>query len=263
MDTSRQGICHICGKNSKLTFEHVPPLSTFNDKKIKSVSGEQLFSTKNRPWDTSGMTYTLQQRGAGFFSLCESCNNNTGCWYGKEYTKFVWSIGKLMYDREEDFIVNEFTHLQLYKVNPLAIIKQMLSMFCSINKDYFIDDNLREFILNKTSKELDKKKYRLCMYLTKDLCIRYAGLTWLFNLENSDSIAVSEISAYPIGLILYLNPENTHVSHGYDITDFANCEYNTEYNIDFSLPLYERNSFFPLDYRTKEDIEDCIRKKKT
>ena len=36
------GICHLCGKYTKLTIEHVPPKSAFNKGKVLNVNGVEL-----------------------------------------------------------------------------------------------------------------------------------------------------------------------------------------------------------------------------
>jgi hypothetical protein len=37
------GICHLCGSNGELTFEHVLPRSAFNHNPVISISYEQAF----------------------------------------------------------------------------------------------------------------------------------------------------------------------------------------------------------------------------
>lgn len=53
--------------------------------------------------------------------------------------------------------------------------------------------------------------YKICMYFTKSNIIKYAPLTVLLK-ENDftwESMAISEITAYPLGFILYFNPTDT------------------------------------------------------
>lgn len=59
---------------------------------------------------------------------------------------------------------------------PARIIKQVLSMLCSINspeKPQF--EELREFVLDKDAVGIDKSKYKLCMYFTETTLYKYAG----------------------------------------------------------------------------------------
>lgn len=58
---NKTGICHICLEEKKLSFEHFPPESCLNDGKVKIAN-------------------KISQRGIGDYTLCDSCNNNTGRW---------------------------------------------------------------------------------------------------------------------------------------------------------------------------------------
>ena len=73
----KEGICHLCGTFGQLSFEHVPPRRAFNELKIKSFKFWDIYcSKKGRD----------QQKGAGDYTLCNSCNNNTGSCYAESYT---------------------------------------------------------------------------------------------------------------------------------------------------------------------------------
>lgn len=76
------GKCHICGTTDELSYEHIPPRAAFSSHKnfiyfIKDVLGSEKF-----PWDLSGKRGKQLQKGIGFYTLCDKCNNNTGAWYG-------------------------------------------------------------------------------------------------------------------------------------------------------------------------------------
>ena len=40
------GICHLCGKYTELTFEHVPPKSANNKDRAKLITGREIFNVK-------------------------------------------------------------------------------------------------------------------------------------------------------------------------------------------------------------------------
>ena len=70
----KYGICKLCGKQSKLTFEHIPPEGAFNSKPV-------YFQDKENLLDKSSYRYGGRKRsnkGAGGYHLCKSCNNNNG-----------------------------------------------------------------------------------------------------------------------------------------------------------------------------------------
>ena len=80
------GTCQICGTEGKLSFEHVPPESAYNDQKILRTAFEKMLQ-RDDPDDMRGGRY--QQRGAGAYTLCERCNNTTGHWYGGAYLEWA------------------------------------------------------------------------------------------------------------------------------------------------------------------------------
>ena len=70
---------------------------------------------------------------------------------------------------------------------------------------------------------------------------------------------VSEISAYPLGFLLYFSPKED-ISHiCFDITSFADCEPDETCALDMVLPIYECNSVFPTDFRSKDEIQTTVK----
>ena len=63
------GKCRLCGETKKLTFEHVPPETTFNNYSVHILSGEQVIKqvadSDILPWDFSDAKGKIQQRGRG------------------------------------------------------------------------------------------------------------------------------------------------------------------------------------------------------
>ncbi len=263
MGKKHLGRCALCKQACELTFEHIPPAAAFNSTPAKPVSGDKIIEDDDRmPWDTTGLKYYNQQRGMGKYSLCKSCNNNTGTWYGYEYIKLAHIIHSAFGDKD----ISLKGGIGIKDVYPLRFIKQVLSMFCAINS--LTDkrfDSLREFVLNKNSKGIDKTKYKLCMYFTKSNLVKYAPLTVILRINKNgtnESIALTEITAYPLGFILYLDPTDTWEYDGFDITSFADIEYDDIASVEMPLLINEVNDIFPTFYRTKEEIIECIEENK-
>lgn len=250
------GKCALCGKECDLTFEHIPPRKAFNDTPAKPVSGETLLESKKEdqmPWDLSGLKYDNQQKGMGYYSLCAECNNNTGSWYGDAYSEFAHIVFRAFTKP----IPTDANCIELKEISPLRIIKQVISMFCSINSfDNSNWDDLRQFVLNKEDVGIDKTKYRIHMYFTKSSIMKYAPFSILLvkGVGEIDSIKLSEITAAPFGFILYFDPTDNIPYHGIDITGFADFKYNEIADIRFPLVIYEMNDLLPTHYRTKEEI---------
>jgi hypothetical protein len=58
---AEEGICHLCGKDGPLSFEHVPPESAFNDRPVLLGAIDDVWDTE---FDDSKLRGKIQQRGA-------------------------------------------------------------------------------------------------------------------------------------------------------------------------------------------------------
>ena len=257
--SKHNGKCALCGIEGELTFEHIPPRSAFNDTPSRPVSGHELFKAENlndaerMPWDTTGMQYTHQQKGMGYYCLCQSCNNNTGTLYGDSYVVLARTVHNAMTKRTPDD-PNGIGFREMY---PLRFIKQVISMFCSINNpnDPKMEE-LRKFVLDKDAKGLDRTKYKLCMYFTETTLRKYNGVCAVLKKTSAglESMILSEITAYPFGFILYFNPTETWDYKGTDITECADFGYDDKADILFPWKIEEMNDHFPEVFRSCDTI---------
>ncbi|MEN6417955.1 MAG: hypothetical protein ABFC73_03445 [Clostridiaceae bacterium] len=257
------GKCALCGCEAEMTFEHIPPRSCFNSAPAKSVTGNEIIASLSNhhrnPWDVKGLPYGNQQRGMGCSVLCAKCNSSTGKWYGESYASLVHSVHKVI--RENEIHVPSMLDFFIKGVYPLRIVKQILSMTCSINYPYYEDDRFRklaDFVLEKNASGIDKESFRIYLYIAYNHQIKYWPLTVLIKkIPGNDEYipdTVSEIFAYPLGFVVCFNP-NPQIGHpGIDITSFCDFKYGQMCNLDFSVPVLESNSVSPCDYRSKKEI---------
>lgn len=264
---AKSGRCHICGEYKRLTDEHIPPRSAFNDSHICIYTGEEsLRNDDQMPWDFSGMEGRPIHKGVKFRRLCLQCNGQlTGANYVPSYSDFVRQAYILLQKgvpiRPSGFGTFEFKGLR-----PLRIAKQVMAMFLGINALGLGDSRpeLRDFVMRKEQRSLSPEKYGLHMYVAGGRLSRYCGLSVLlrgFKPGSSRSTrAVSELTSIPLGFLLELDPgeEEKRLT---DILFFAN-EYSFEERRDIrlELPVREVNTMFPLDYRSQKDVTvDYIR----
>ncbi|MBR4110415.1 MAG: hypothetical protein IKK43_01825 [Clostridia bacterium] len=265
MKDKKYGKCHLCGNVTELTFEHLPPEKAHNDRAARVITGDVLskhIAGVKKPWDYSGERYKNMQRGMGGYTLCSNCNNNTGAWYAQEYVKFANTIGIIL-NTKVNIEKSDWLQVSLIDAHPLRIMKQILCMFASTMPPEFLDANpdLREFILNKYSRNFDVKKYRISMYFLKTLSNGWSGLTGM--LRSSETRLVAYMDLYPLGFVLEIDPKGENFKNTLDITSLAtNCEYDTKCTLELCSNILERNNFFPADFRTKDEIEMCIENNK-
>src|SRR5688572_14882515 len=116
---SKMGRCRLCGKAKKMTEEHVPPQSAYNDQQIRFTSFSDLFASDT----TRPSRYKSSKNGMKQWSLCAECNKSTGHDYVpafSEWTNQAYSwLEKL----------NEWSGMPLrYEIQPLNVLKQILLM---------------------------------------------------------------------------------------------------------------------------------------
>lgn len=219
-----EGNCALCGEFKKLSFEHVPPVAAFNSKPIFIQSHEHLT-------DQSSYVFGKKSRsnkGFGGYTLCETCNNNTGDWYARDFAEFAHQGMEIIQETEPQYIIKG-----IYKIKPLNVIKQILTMFMSADKSGHLQSqkDLVEFLLNKKSVGMPEK-YGIHLYSTLSPKKRMMGYSVVYD----PKLGVqkwSEINFQPFGYLLAEESKPAH-KHMCDITNFGNINYDKELSVEIS-----------------------------
>lgn len=230
----KEGICRICGKHKKLTFEHVPPESAFNSNPIYFQKSVHLHDTKSPLYGKR----IRSNQGAGGYYLCKTCNNLTGSYYGESYKKFAY-IGKTAL-MNKVWASKNITFE--YAVQPLNILKQVLSMFMAIDtSDQLLNlDGLSDFILNKDSQVLPDS-LRVFIYHSATKQVRNG---WGMARTEKGIHYLGEITFPPFGLVYALNSEPTR-NDFFEITDFKNYNFNQTVQVRFAIPFLTPKTYIP------------------
>jgi hypothetical protein len=251
------GTCRLCGKKTNLTFEHIPPKSTFNKNSgyiispisiIESIESKDPFSTNPKG--------IIKQGGTGNYSLCGDCNSFLGRTYVNSYTAWVYSGIQLLNSNLE----SPFSFV-LHNIEPLKILKEILSMFISIEDEDFYknDKELCDFVRNPTSNNLPEK-YQLYIHLFNEGKIFYFPFSVVGNFKTGSIIPCSEITFPPFGYVLTINFKG-EIDRLINITSFKDFPFESKANVKFeNMYKLPRLLSIPLDFRTKEEIEDSLKK---
>ena len=260
------GNCRICGEHKKLSFEHVPPRSAFNNHRavIKRLPD---FINKD-PDDYFKKGGKISQKGVGDHTLCEKCNNDTGGWYGDAFAEWA--------HRGMDLLGYAQGHPSLYytfHIYPLRVIKQIVCMFFSTNDDRFRYNHpdLVKFVLNKHERLLNPK-IRIFAFYSASPRRRYVGGATKAEIDpdeiNPDTIdsflskirgdfdigrGLSELAFPPIGYLMTFDSEPPD-SQLVDISFFARYTYDDWTSIALRLPALPVYTYFPGDYRDYEQV---------
>lgn len=252
------GKCKICGKEKKLTFEHIPPKASFNGQKVEIIKGDELIKTitgKRLPWDTSGLKKKVSQNGTKVKTLCSKCNSFTGQHYGSWYVDLVGGFHNFIQSNKPK--ANEYYEFDLHQIKPLNIFKQIISMFCSTTSITMTHPIIRKFLLDIECNEFPEDEFRVLLNIFISGIPKITGPTVMSTIR--DHYLLSQIVAYPFELTLIMNYDKlkskdlTH--YGTDITNFTKYKYNAEEDIKFKARMIESFTSFPLERRGKDEIE--------
>jgi len=256
----QKGICRLCGKEEELTFEHIPPRSSFN-KHTKFVSIDFMEYVQSDDIINNPPRGKIKQGGIGYNTLCSKCNSFLGSNYVNAYK--IWSQAGAQILSKDDFGFVIFTMIEQ---EPLKVLKEIISMFIAINGDWYLKayPELADFVNNPELKKLPDK-FRVFMYLTNEGGTRYMHHSVYYKPELGGAVNCTEIAYPPFGYVLTIDfLKNINVLT--NITHFKEFDLEEKTNIKlpmFKLPVY---SPFPLDYRSKVkmtyDTQNSLKLKK-
>jgi hypothetical protein len=215
---TQEGKCALCGNFGKLSFEHVPPRSAFNNKPIFIQNHDNLVNENSYLFGKK----MKSNKGLGAYTLCQSCNNLTGDWYARDFVSFAQQGMAIISTMEpQPFIVGQ------YKFKPLNVIKQILTMFMSADKSGYLQSisDLTDFILNKES-NLFPNTFKVFLYSNISVQKRMMGYSVVYDPVQGVQ-KWSEINFKPFGYLLSENSSSAHEDM-LDITPFGQFRYDEE-----------------------------------
>lgn len=193
----------------------------------------------------------MQQRGGGDFTLCERCNNNTGAWYGAEYAAWAKQgferLLRIPTTTEDAFFIP-------FRGRPLRFLKQVLTMFFSVNSDTFADQHhdLVRFVLNRQTTGLSSA-YNVDLVLVRGGFARSAGAFGVADLQSGTTQIASEVAHAPFAFRLLLGGVKSQ-RHG-AIEHLARYGYNDEAEVWLHTIAGHVATKYPGDYRSLERVD--------
>jgi hypothetical protein len=241
------GVCHICGVNAKLSFEHVPPERAFNSHPI--VRRPFLEMLNREPGDPLPKGQ-IEQRGLGGYTLCERCNNLTGHWYGPAFVDWCHQGMQIILRAE-----GKPSLVYLHHVFPLRIIKQIVTMFFSACRGGLRETapELEAFVLNPERRYLPPQ-FDIFTYYNLEGTFRYWGVTSVLRLNTGLISAFAEITFPPFGYVMTFDsaPPDDRL---FSLSHFARYDYDEFRTFEMKLPVLPTILSIPGDYRTRDEIE--------
>lgn len=243
-----EGVCRLCGKTTKLSFEHVPPQSIFNDQPVKQYDGNEVLK-RILDFENGKIRYKNMQRGSGGFFLCESCNSYTGTKYNTVFKEVAGDIGNLILQNTTNDTTGICVETKPIKWN--RFFKQVMTMFVDVSDLCINDNELKNYILDENSTKFDSDKYKVFCYTTNFKKYKPSKIIGRLEIDTFDLLG-AEISAFPLGFLLLVDEKKglhqrvdlEEFSYiGLDITDFATFDCDCEYKIDAIIPLHRIDNY--------------------
>lgn len=253
-------LCRICRRTeAKLSYEHVPPRSAFNDAPIIVYGIDDWLSR-----DADGMLAggRIEQRGAGGHTLCPRCNNNTGSWYGTELKRAANTGAGLLMDaplKEFDRLLDHrWAQVRLKQSDagpyPLRFIKQIIAMLLATSPSELTLNHpeLGDFVLDRTRTGLSDR-YRFYLALYAGPYARTTGIVPAFDIERNRRDTFVEVAWPPYAYVMTIDSEPDAVET-VDITSMVDVGYNQRADIELDLLIGFGRTAVPVDYRTSAMI---------
>lgn len=229
--------CNICGSKAKLTWDHVPPKSCYNNGPIKY---NQLH--KGIP---SEKYEGFFQSGIRFRSLCEKCNNDLlGAKYDPELQKITSEVNRLI---NTPVILPEIVY---YKCNINKIARAVCGhLIAAVNEysDGSLYNELRDFLRNETALPPLNKKLLFRIYPHSTVIINqgFASINVLKKDKLGDfptGVCIM-ISSYPIAYLLCEDDGNSSLPNLFNF-----CSADITNTVNFPIPMkscfYNKTSIY-------------------
>jgi hypothetical protein len=240
------GVCCVCGKTRRFSFEHVPPRRAFNDRPLIVERFKEFVRDRRHLDDLRG---PMSQRGLGAHTLCEPCNNLTGHWYGSAFCHWTYQGMRLLPYFERGEIASA-----PFRIQPLRVIKQIMTMFASTNGPGFCHSNswLKAFILQPRLQWWESDIRLWAAFATGDRG-RTTGIMASMTSESWRTCVLSEIAFPPFVYALTfdsLAPDPRFV----EISFFSSSGMDDQRELHLPLGRLPIYTPFGGDYRDRETV---------
>ncbi len=240
-----EGICRLCGLLRELTYEHVPPRCAFNQVRARMYSIDQWVIL-----ESGGPTkYRDQQRGSGYITLCDACNNRRGgTWNVPDFCLWARTGNAAIRALPPGETVSEISFRPAKPLRPLPFAKQIVSMMLALNEPAFgaSHPSLRVFALEKERVGLPDD-HRISLSLCDIGFARWVGRYDFLGITLAgevEAVIATELSYYPFTYVLSIGPP-LRMGALADITGFAHRARRDIVTEKLTIPV--NGSFLPFD----------------
>lgn len=277
----RYGRCRICQKFGRLTKEHVPPASAFNEGPYREYYVDQVNRAELLQWTSK----QVNANGVWVFSLCESCNNKTGKAYAPDYAAFVQAFTGVAAPEN----ANKDLEVEIKNLFPARVVKQVVSMVLSTsNPDSFqrhegisnpfpkgqagplsfeafgprpdpgrlreVYVELRNFVRKRAAKGLPEGVRLYAFAVANSGTGVRTGILGHASLSQGKSLWGVVNGLWPIHWLMTFQGGEP-LTPLLEVTDWARDDYKTRRTLEIKIPCLWSIGRYPLDFRTPERLQ--------
>lgn len=238
---AHQGMCHLCGRVDRLTFEHIPPRRVFNDRPLVLRTIDHIA----RGWKGAARF----RRGLGRTTLCEQCNGRTAALYGSAFAE--WTRQALRFAGR---VGAETTLCLPFDVCPLGVLKQVLTMALAATGGGESQrcGELQRWILCPQQRHLPRE-YGVFAYFNPDGGYRLAGNVAVLRPDRGlVNYVLAEVAFPPMGYcVLRLGPAEPSIPKHEGLCDigfFSRFGYEERRTVWLTMARRSPTGPFPLAY---------------
>ncbi len=198
--------CNICGRQSHLTWDHVPPKGVLIE---RNTIANTLFCEEGFPSNDRHMR--RYQSGIKYRTICRECNNVLLGENDKAYKQFAKEAAEQISDIQAKFSQGLSVPQGLVmegKINRIlrAICGHFLAMKEIYDEQVVIDQYLREYILNE---QMVLKKIKVyCWVYPYSTILNVRDVVVQGKNDNTHPKGmISVMAAYPLGFLISLEDE--------------------------------------------------------
>lgn len=230
MPNNREGYCCICGLYGKLSKEHIPPQSAFNDK----TAFLRVFKEQNYGQSEDLMRRQQHQGGVHRYVMCGKCNNDIGGRYARAYVDFCYNV----YTAASSVLEGKTLTLLVPQVYPLRVLKHVLVMFCATCGHRFVEKKggfLRELIMDPRKRNVYFPDTLYLYIRSRFEGIASTGPIGMLHPDTGRVQAGAEVSWWPAGWHLAFQ-RNEVPFNGLNVNWWLEYEYDEKVDLLIQVP---------------------------
>lgn len=253
--------CRVCGRQTALTFEHLPPKGAGNRERAEMLGVDAWLRRSDNGEFERG---TVVQRGSGAYTLCDRCNTRAGALYVPE--RIEWTeranvglanmtppVPEIDGQLEPGYATAKFKHVQ-----PVRFLKQIVTMLLALSPGGFPPRNLDLMAFAQDPEWVGlPNEYQFYLALYCGPLARYNGGAGVLQFDPEKGWGTTytmELSYPPFSYVLSHDEATPAIETG-NITGFADLDIHQTADVEIQMRVGFGHTIFPLDYRTKAALE--------